>query len=120
LCTNNLFYQNNFLTSTLDNFDNGVNKWDDGKYGNYWSDYEDRYPEAKKKFLQPWMWDTPYEIEGGDNQDNCPLVDQWSNSVAKDIPQDKVFNRPILNWLQSHPSLFPLLQKILQQLGFEL
>jgi parallel beta-helix repeat protein len=103
LCTDNLFYQNNFLTSTLDSFDNGVNRWDDSKYGNYWSDYEERYPDAKKEFLRPWMWDTPYELpKYGDNQDNCPLIDQWSNSVSKDIQQDKPVNRPILNWLQSY------------------
>jgi len=33
------------------------------------------------------------------------------------IPRDKAINRPILNFLQSHPNLFPLLQKLLQNLG---
>jgi hypothetical protein len=32
----------------------------------------------------------------------------------------KVFNRPILNLLQQHPNLFPLLQKLLQQLAIGL
>jgi hypothetical protein len=27
------------------------------------------------------------------------------------------FNRPILNWLQSHPNMFPLLQMLIQRLG---
>ena len=47
-----------------------------GKKGNYWSDYKEKYPDAKK---QPFkgIWDTPYEIEGGDNKDTCPLLKQW-------------------------------------------
>jgi hypothetical protein len=34
------------------------------------------------------------------------------------IPRDKAINNPFLNWLHSHPNLFPLLQKLIQQLGF--
>jgi hypothetical protein len=37
--------------------------------------------------------------------------------VLLKTPRDKAFNKPILNWLQSHPNLFPLLQKLIQQLG---
>ena len=33
------------------------------------------------------------------------------------IPRGKAINRPILNFLQSRPYLFPFLQKLLQQLG---
>jgi hypothetical protein len=36
------------------------------------------------------------------------------------IPRDKAINNPILNWLQSHPNLVPLLQGLIQQLGFGL
>jgi subtilisin family serine protease len=36
------------------------------------------------------------------------------------IPRDKAINRPILNFLQSYPNLFPLLQKLIQKLGFGL
>jgi CubicO group peptidase (beta-lactamase class C family) len=36
------------------------------------------------------------------------------------IPRNKAINNPFLNWLQSHPFLFPLLQKLIQQLGFGL
>ena len=36
------------------------------------------------------------------------------------IPRDKAINNPFLNWLQSHPNMFPFLQKLLQQLGFGL
>jgi hypothetical protein len=33
------------------------------------------------------------------------------------IPRNKVINRPILNILQNHPNLFPILQRLLQRLG---
>ena len=36
------------------------------------------------------------------------------------IKQSREFNRPFINWLQSHPNLFPILQKLIQQLGFGL
>jgi hypothetical protein len=36
------------------------------------------------------------------------------------IPRNKAINNPILNWLQCHPNLFPILQKLIQQLGFGL
>jgi hypothetical protein len=43
----------------------------------------------------------------------------WSNFTIT-MPRDKVINKPILNFLQSHPNWFPLLQKLIQQLGFGL
>jgi hypothetical protein len=33
------------------------------------------------------------------------------------VKSSKIINRPILNFLQNHPNLFPLLQKLLQQLA---
>jgi len=60
--------------STIQAFDDGMNNaWDDGNKGNYWSDYESRYPNAVQ---MGDIWDTPYEIEGGDSKDNHPLCDQ--------------------------------------------
>jgi hypothetical protein len=87
---NNTIIHNNFINN-LENVDNnGNNIWDDGKYGNYWSDYKDRYPDAKPKILKPWMWNKPYEISTyPENKDNCPLVRQWPKSYSIDIPNDK-------------------------------
>ena len=52
-------------------FDNGAdNAWDDGSEGNYWSDYTTRYPNAVRVGD---VWDSPYEIGGGDRCDNYPL-----------------------------------------------
>ena len=33
------------------------------------------------------------------------------------MTKNKVINRPILNWLQCHPNLFPILQKLIQLFG---
>jgi len=54
------------------------------KEGNYWSDYKEKYPNAKRIWFMG-IWNTPYEIEGGDNQDNYPLIKQWSNTKSKDM-----------------------------------
>ena len=44
--------------------------------GNYWSDYEERYPDAKE-LDDLGIWDTPYVIDEH-NQDNYPLMEPWS------------------------------------------
>jgi parallel beta-helix repeat protein len=73
----NIIFHNNFIGNediqAVDPFDN---KWDDGKYGNYWSDYKEKYPDAKKVLFKG-IWDTPYEISGWNNNDKYPLVDKW-------------------------------------------
>ncbi len=61
-----------------------VNVWDDGYLsgGNYWSDYEDRYPDALE-LDGSGIWDTPYLIDEN-NQDNYPLMEPWT--PASPIP----------------------------------
>jgi len=51
--------------------------WDDGypSGGNYWSDYEEGYPDAQE-LDGSGIWDTPYVIDGN-NQDNYPLMEPW-------------------------------------------
>ena len=46
--------------------------WDNGKEGNYWSDYQIRYPDAKEKGSSG-IGDTPYVIDEN-NADHCPLM----------------------------------------------
>jgi len=84
----NTIYHNNLINNTQNANDTGDNTWNDGKYGNYWDDYKERYPDAKPNFFKPWMWNTPYEIPGGDNKDNCPLTDQWPKSKPRTIQKD--------------------------------
>ncbi|HEX9261603.1 MAG TPA: hypothetical protein VF893_03660, partial [Candidatus Bathyarchaeia archaeon] len=51
-----------------------TNVWDDGypSGGNYWSDYQNRYADAKETDSSG-IWNTPYVIDDK-NQDRYPLV----------------------------------------------
>jgi parallel beta-helix repeat protein len=76
--SDNILYHNNIINnmnqgSTL----TSTNVWSsDSSYGgNYWSDYEIRYPDAMESDGSG-IWNTPYVIDD-DNQDNYPLVNPW-------------------------------------------
>lgn len=77
----NKIYQNNFVNNTRHYgvTSSSNNLWDNGIVGNYWSNYEERYPDAKKSD-DSVVWDTPYVITGS-NQDNYPLTEPWSPPV---------------------------------------
>ena len=47
------------------------NIWSQNGKGNYWSDYEDKYPNAS---YSGDVWVTPYELDGGRAVDEYPLV----------------------------------------------
>ena len=65
---NDFVHHNLSVTLAVDEGSN--NHWDDGKEGNYWSDYSHLYPDANEMGK---TWDTPYEIVGGDSRDDHPL-----------------------------------------------
>ena len=88
ISSDNTIYHNNFIGNTQNAFDNGINTWDDGTKGNYWGDYKEKYPDAKKVCCKG-IWDTPYDIPGGENKDRYPLVKQWTNSLSIST---KIFN----------------------------
>jgi len=73
----NTFYHNNFTNNTSQVYNVGVsiNVWDNGIEGNYWSDYDDRYPRATE-LDGSGMWDTPYVVDGN-NRDNYPLIPEF-------------------------------------------
>ncbi len=48
------------------------NFWDDGKEGNYWGDYQTRYPHVSE-VPGAGIWDVPWEINEN-NIDHCPLT----------------------------------------------
>jgi len=54
------------------------NLWDDGypSGGNYWSNYEEEYPDAEE-LDGSGIWDTPYVVDEN-NQDNYPLMEPWT------------------------------------------
>jgi parallel beta-helix repeat protein len=70
----NTIYHNNFIDNTQqqndysDNSQYGpvvlldvINSWDNGCEGNYWSDYEDKYPNATE-LGNSGVWDIPYSV----------------------------------------------------------
>jgi parallel beta-helix repeat protein len=65
--SNNKIYHNNFVDNPQHasvNPNSLDNVWDDGypSGGNYWSDYEERYPNATE-IDDSGIWDTPYVID---------------------------------------------------------
>jgi len=69
--SNNSIYHNNFFNNNILLHDTGYygyslpsfNIWDDGhKFGNYWSDYLMRYPNATEK-ISSGVGDTPYFVK---------------------------------------------------------
>jgi parallel beta-helix repeat protein len=52
--------------------DNGINNWNNSKFGNYWGDYEIRYPGASTDDER--IWNTPYQINSTSLYDYRPMV----------------------------------------------
>ena len=75
-CHNVLVNNTNQVVST-----NSMNKWDCGypSKGNYWSDYEERYPDAGE-VDGSGIWDTPYVIDEN-NQDNYPVIPEFASPL---------------------------------------
>ncbi len=79
-CSNNLIFHNNFINDKnyhIATTGMSGNVWDDGypSGGNYWSDYEERNPNAAEIY-DSGIWDTPYFMDEN-NQDNYPLVPEF-------------------------------------------
>jgi parallel beta-helix repeat protein len=77
--SDNILYHNNFINNANPcSSYTSINVWDNGypSGGNYWSDYEKGYPDAKK-LDDSGIWNTPYVIDEN-NQDNYPLMNLWS------------------------------------------
>jgi parallel beta-helix repeat protein len=82
----NLVSHNNFMANGETGYAWGVdNAWDNGypSGGNYWSDYETKYPNAKE-INGSGIWDTPYVI-GESNRDNYPLVHPWTTFITATV-----------------------------------
>jgi len=86
--TYNTIYHNNFLNNTeqlsppyIDNtdyypiFPDWINSWDNGSEGNYWSDYEDDYPNATE-LDGSGVWDMQYFV-GFLGVDKFPLMQPY-------------------------------------------
>jgi parallel beta-helix repeat protein len=76
-CSNNKIYHNKFIDNNLQaSTATSTSIWDNGysSGGNYWSDYEKKYPDAKE-LESSGIWNTPYVIGEG-NEDRYPLVNR--------------------------------------------
>lgn len=76
---NNTFHHNNFLNNArnvLVRVGGFTNFWDDGKEGNYWSDYKGVDDD------KDGIGDTPYVIDEH-NRDNHPLMNPWTEKLIK-------------------------------------
>lgn len=98
--TKNLIYHNNFIDN---NVAEGIqvsnpgqwtyrdrrgqwlpgdpNSWDNGVEGNYWSEYEARYPDAVESEMSG-VWSIPFYINEN-NVDRFPLVAPWEIQSTK-------------------------------------
>jgi len=85
----NLIYHNNFINNTQQATTSATSSsiWDNDypSGGNYWSDYEDKYPNAEE-LDGSGIWDTPYVINGAD-QDNYPLMNPY---IMPDLNKDGI------------------------------
>jgi parallel beta-helix repeat protein len=84
--SNNEIYHNSFVSNDYQVYDyswndpeimHSVNRWDDGfpSGGNYWSNYEEKYPNATE-IDGSGIWDTPYYIDEN-NQDDYPIIPEF-------------------------------------------
>jgi parallel beta-helix repeat protein len=55
------------------------NFFDDGSHGNYWSNYQTKYPNATQI---DGVWDTPYSVYTN-NTDHYPLVNQFTGQIPE-------------------------------------
>lgn len=98
--SNNEFYYNKFIGNTRQVYDYSwdypemlspsVNVWDDvyPSGGNYWNDYEERYPNASE-IDDSSIWDMPYVIDSN-NADQYPLMSSYVTSPAPTEEEEAV------------------------------
>ncbi|KAA0009320.1 MAG: PKD domain-containing protein, partial [Thermoplasmata archaeon] len=75
--SNNTIYHNNFIGNSQQAYDNGDNIWNDNypSGGNYWDDY------GGSDNNNDGIGDTPYNISGGNNRDEYPLMEPWGENT---------------------------------------
>jgi len=101
---NNTFLHNNFVDNELDSQvltqwflakPYQTNIWDNGREGNYWSNFDDRYPNASE-ISQTKTWNAAYYIDEV-NIDHHPLVS------PHEIGMDKPVNSSLLPLISPSP-----------------
>ncbi len=116
--SNNLVYRNNFVdnskqaTSMFPHLDLGYNitdviSWDNGAVGNFWSDYQSKYPNATE-IGSSGIGSLPYVIDAN-NTDHYPLLalaDNTAPTITVLSPENKNYtsNSLSLNFIVDEPT----------------
>jgi parallel beta-helix repeat protein len=99
LSVNNTIYGNNFNHNSENVVvpfirDPPINFWDNGTVGNYWSDYQTKYPDATE-VDNSGIADTPYTVDEN-NADNYPLITPVTITLTPfTIPEPSPFDTPL-------------------------
>ena len=117
--SSNTISHNGFINNIDQAYDYDINQWDNGypSGGNYWSDFSwfDNCSGIHQNEPNPdGIWDAPYNISGGDNQDRYPLTNPWREQPYQPVliqPLDGatgVSTSPILQVQVSDPNADPM------------
>jgi hypothetical protein len=104
--TQNAFVQHSFQYNiTVPNNGTDVVSWDNGKVGNYWSDYQTKYPNATEVDASG-VGNTSYVIDEN-NTDHYPIIQQVDISTTAPTPTPAA--TPVPPASQISPVTFPII-----------
>ena len=82
--------------------------WDDGEKTEWLGPYNSGETcEADHK----WSIEGSFEIKSIAKDENGVIGD-WSDPLIVSMPRAKTIHRPFLQFLQSHPNMFPILRQL--------
>jgi YVTN family beta-propeller protein len=103
---NNLIYYNMFVNNSKNFGANwqviGTNSFDNGSVGNYWGDYQTKYPSANE-VNDSGIWNTPYLVYNNVS-DNYPLMAPFDISTISVQLPSWTSSLPVLLALPSFPT----------------
>ena len=115
--SNNVIFNNNFIDNRAQvGIEDSSNMWDNGKIGNYWSDYDGTDANGDG------IGDTPYEVDSK-NTDHYPLIKPSNISVylLKTTPPKIALLSPVnQQFNESSVSLLFTLDKQVSWMGYSL
>jgi len=91
-CDSNKIFSNNFINNTENAYDESSNTWNEiyPIGGNFWTDY---YGSDSN---DDGLGDTPFNISGGSNKDNYPLILKWGENLPVANFAYEVYNLSVL------------------------